>query len=268
MIALTAAKQAFHALKTRPLHVLLSSAVDILFLFLYGFLTQYPRDNAFTSALKLEQAASQLLANANAAYDTPSMLQLFFDRLALPHALSVLFWLLILLLTAYVLYALFQGFAWKLASGTNLAAYAKLTAFWFGLLGIAYFITAVIDMRAILVQTLTQQTPSSLPHTILTIITYVLLALFLLATGALTTSWKHANTTALRIATLNITQLIPPAVLLVASTFVFNAILMWLFTHNQLVGIIVGVLTIFPGLFAARVYITRVTEAIHARQHA
>lgn len=268
MIALNEAKHALTTLKTRPLHVLLSSIVDIVFLFVYGFVTQYPRDQAFSSAIKLEQVFSQLLANASTTYDTPSMLRLFFDRLALPHVLNILFWLLVLLLILYVLYALFQGFAWKLAAGTDMAAYAKLSAFWIGIIGITYLITAIIDMRAILVQSITEQPASTVPHLAFQIITVIFLYFFILATGLLKDSWTRANKNAFRIGTRSILFLIPPAALLIGAILVLNAFLMWLFTHNNLVGIIVGVLTIFPGLFVARVYIARVTEALHAHQHA
>jgi hypothetical protein len=268
MIALTEAKHALNTLKTRPLHVLLSCVVDIAFLFLYGFITQFPRDQAFSAATKLEQVFSQLLANASTTYDTPSMLRLFFDRLALPHVLNILFWLFVLLLILYILYALFQGFAWKLAAGTDMVSYAKLSAFWLAIIGVLYLCTAIIDMRAILVQSLTQQPASQIPHIVFQTITIILLYFFTLATGLLKDSWKHANKNAFHLGTRGILNVIPAAALLIGVVLVLNAFLMWLFNQHQLVGVIVGVLTIFPGLFLARVYISFVTEKLHARQHA
>lgn len=268
MIALTAAKHALTALWTRPLHVLLSCVVDIAFLFLYGFITQFPREQLFIAAGNLTQTFSTLLSAAAATYTTPSLMQLFFDKTALPFTLMILFWIVILLLIVYALYSVFQGFAWKLAAGTPLGQFAKLCAAWFVPISILNLVVTVIDLRAILVQQVTEQAASTIPHTIFVILIAITVYFFILATAIIKDSWKHASKMAFVLGTRKLDTLIPAAALLVGTVLVVNALIMWTFVQNSIAGSILGILLVFPGLFVIRVYIARVMEALHARQHA
>jgi hypothetical protein len=268
MIALTSAKHALTELWKRPLHVLLSCVLDILFLFAYGLLTQFPRNEIFSSAANLTQTFSNILTNAAVTYNTPSMLQLFFDKTAIPYTLSILFWIVVLLLIVYALYALFQGFAWKIAAGTPLAQFAKISAAWFVPLGLLNLTVTIIDLRAILVQQVTQQPASTIPHTLFVIILCVVAYFFILATAIVKDSWKHASKMAFVLGTRKLDTLLPAAALLVGTILVANALIMWTFAQNNIAGSMLGVILVFPGLFAIRTYLAHVMEALHDRQHA
>lgn len=173
---ISAVDKTVSAIKEKPLHVLLSIAVDILFLMAYGFFIPPLTEQTIKEATVL----AETLVGQNTGR----------ERLTLFGALwqdpKVVFTTITLLAVFFAIYAVFQGINWQTAHEIS----KKQTSFWryiksfavVNLLWIPWFVAykifdIVFGIRAVLLQKLAQQEQSVFISALLLTVFIVLLML-------------------------------------------------------------------------------------------
>lgn len=270
MMALREAGHALRAAFSQPLVGILSSLSDAVFLLVYGFLAKPVRYNLLIDANNLVQTLAGALRVAGERFETPSMMQLIMAPEARPYALGIAFWLGLLGVLAYVLYVLFQSFAWKLARGTfagtgswkdHLARFAAVNVPWFLILGALTLTRDIIDLRSALVLSMTKApgwtVPAAVYYALVGIVVYFMLISY---TELHRHSWREAFTHSFRKGVKEFGSIAPAFILIILALFIIQLLLQALATISEALWFVVGVALILPLLYWARIYLSRIVS--------
>lgn len=265
------------ALASQPLLPLFSSIIEILFFVVYGFVTQFFRTPMLVHAQNLVTVLGQLLQSAGERYETPSMAELVLSPTAKPYFLGLVGWMALLAVFAFIVYVLFHGTLWHLASGNRkwssyLKQFALLNAVWFIVLGILRIVNDIIDLRSAFLQSVTRTPGWVVPQGIrLAVIILALYFVFISYAELRNHSWWKAFTHALKRGTMHVVDLFPAILVLVilvlAVHFVlFPLVLTPLIAWSAPLGYTLSLAILGPLLFWARVYMSKTLAHDHVRQ--
>lgn len=245
-----------------PLLALFSTLIDIAFFFCYGFFTQPVRDTMLVYAQNFTTALSQLLQDAGARYETPSITELAFSTVAKPYFMGIISWMFILFVVAFILYSLFQGTAWWLA-GTRkswlkyLGQFAALNAIWFVIFGVIKSVIDFIDLRSALMQSITKTPGFIIPGSV-RIALFLILAYFAMQSYAQLEhhNWKTAFTKSFSASSV----LLFLAIIAICAVFelvLFPLVLAPLIIVNEPLGLTISIAILGPLAFFLRTTILR-----------
>jgi len=172
---------------TRPWILALSALLDLSFLFLVGFVMPFIRPFIDNHTVNVYQIISGRLQAAGAGTQAPSILSMLFQDPALPSTVGVIFWLLVAATMIYLIYSVFQGTAWWIALRkigvsqkwkTYVAKFYWVNLLWFPMLAFLWILFAMVDVRAVTIESATQEPVSRVLHWIVGVI--VLLVVYLM----------------------------------------------------------------------------------------
>lgn len=244
-----------------PYILVFSAIIDTAFLFLYGFLTQPVRDQILNNAVFLADVTGSTLQAAGRTLETPSLMEVLFAPAAKPHLIGVILWMLVLLVVAYAIYVIIQGLAWRVASNSagkkiSWTQFALLNIPWFIIGGILYFFLTVIDLRAVIVEAMTNTPVSAVTRSIFLGLFSLTIYFALISYGELQQhNWKKAFTNSFKRGIGKITTILPATLVIIVLFLIINYILILLFNLNQAIGFIVGLVILLPTLFWSRILI-------------
>jgi hypothetical protein len=268
----TALRNAFasvRAIVRQPWLVLLSTLLDVAFLFVYGFLTQPIRDVLTIDFTNLASVLGQALQQAGQRYETPSIFSLLFAPDASPYFWGTVFWMVVWGLIAYVLWALVQGGVWRIAAGTAgekrgagtyLWEFGVLNAWWGLIFVVAKSAVDVLDLRSALVQSITRVAGWVVPAWA-RFAFLCIFAFFVLLSYALLSGHRGVNAFKRAFGVERILAFIPSAAVLavafVAVYAIARFILNPLVAANEALGLILTIVVLGPLAFACRVFVSR-----------
>ncbi|MBW2973780.1 hypothetical protein KY346_05270 [Candidatus Woesearchaeota archaeon] len=261
MKEIPALKRAFRTAYEHKQWFLISSVMDLLLLLAYGFATA----PIYAKLMLHIQTIGALGTDAVAAAtrEGKSMLSVLVSESIKPYFYNTLILLLILGITVYLLYCLFQAFNWKIAlqlTGKKikymdyLKKFLRVNIIWFLLFVLYYVLGFVIEIRKILITTITQAEPSGALNIILTFL------LILIAYFAVISYVKLSVRKSLYIGKSRIRQLLPSVLIFAIYLLALQMLITYLFTINFSLAVILGLLLFIPALTIARIYITLIIQ--------
>lgn len=250
-------KQAFKtAYKNKGLF-LLSCTLDIVLFLIYGFATA-PIYNKLLAHINLIGSNAGTAVQEATRYN-----QGFFAILAhesiKPYVYKIALLLLLLAATIYLIYCILQAINWKIAlqmTGKKiryidyLKKFLIINTIWFSLYIIYYLLVLAVDLRKILITTITQAQPSSALNIILTF--YLILIAYFAAISYVKLSVKKSWQTG----TAEIKQLFPSVLLIAAYLLLINIITGQLISLNPIIGMTAGTILLIPAFTIGRIYIS------------
>ncbi len=267
-------KQGVATFVSQPWLVILSSLIDALFLFLYGFFTQPVRDNVILNGVNLAQATATVMQESAARYETPSVMQVLLEPSAKPHLLGLIISLLVLFVISYLVYVLLQAIVWKLAGSPHgwidhLTQFALVNVVWFTLLGGLRVVLMIVDLRNSLVFAMTDTPASPVLRIIVLVLMSIVVYLMALSYAELHKHhWLKSIKHAIKRGFTDVRHVIVPCLALLCFFLLVNLIVRWLLLQNATFGLIFGVVVLLPLLFFSRIYVKHIVGLGHAGQHA
>jgi len=253
---------AFILLKKNPFWLVIASVIDAVFFLAYGFFTTPVSDKIIEHSVLLTNQLSDLLRQTGGV-PTGLLAKLFGPELW-PYTAKLLSIILILFVVIYILYVIFHGSSWWMAThiagekekyGKYMAGFAKINLFWIACLIIYRFLDVIISLRYLLIQKIAPGAPN--------IAGKVLFAVLLLAVIAAFFSYPF-----LKIKTLFKTPMRTSIPLIILSTSIYlcaQFILNMIGKANVNAALLAGLIILFPTMNLIRVYATRVLSHVHAR---
>lgn len=160
--------------------------LDIICLVLYGVLTTPIYDKLQEHIIIIGTFISEGMQKSGRTYiNNTSLVDILFSQQARPYVFKFILLLLLLGTTVYILYVVFQGTIWKIASSLAgyqiawneyLKAFAKTNLLWFGIFVVYYFGSLFLQIRSVV---LTKINPSYAPSTAWEVIFAMVLAVIL-----------------------------------------------------------------------------------------
>lgn len=236
---------------------LLSMFFDILFFFIYGFATA-------PIYLKLMENVNVIGAHAGEAVKTAtresqSMLSALSSETIAPYFNNIILLLLILAATVYLIYCIFQALNWKIAlqlTGKKIKYLDYLKKFlllnipWFILFLLYYALGFVVDIRKILINTLTQAQPSSALNIVLAF--YLIFIAYFAVISYVKLNLRKSISTG----TGKIKQLLPSILLIAVYLLALDIIIKSFASLNPVLAIAIGFILLLPAMTIARIYIS------------
>jgi hypothetical protein len=258
-------KSSVKLLKEHKPLVLLSASIDLLFLFVYGFVF----------SMVFSRIGGYLLELYNLMMESPQQIQgsllgkgLFSALRATPEMSFVfnklIIWFLILGIMIYVLYSVFQGISWrisyriigkKIAYSRFIVKFALVNLFWFVFYIIYQIIDYLFDLNAMIAgnMDLGQSAPG------LSFIAFMLwISMFVIGYFALisyTLVMKHrVIRKSFGLGFKKFKVLLPAYLTVLAVFFVINLLLVLSSRISPVVMFALGMVTVFPAMTWARVF--------------
>lgn len=254
--------KAFELLKGSLLLLAAAVAIDFVGFFMLGFSTEYITEAIRNSAV--------VVANVIAEGVRLGVQQGIMNALSNPatrgYLLKLLFLNVILALIVFILYSLFQGTNWWIASKVagvkqlwrkRVFGLARANTFWFLLLTLYFIINIYIDVRSIVVEKLTSQPHFNFAGTFAGIVAVALayFALITQATGSRKTAWQKG----FKHPFVFIPAFVIAAVLVLAADFIVKNAGLLIGTAGT---IIAGIIIFLPVAALIRTYLVLVSEAV------
>ncbi len=261
-----AVRHAVHVFATQPWLILLSSLLDVLFLFVYGFVTAFPRNDLIVNGLNLASAISQVLQTAASRYEVPTLTQVLFDPVAKPHLFGVIMWLLALFIASFLVYVIFQAAVWKLAGlprkwTAHFVQFVQVNLVWLSLLGLLRVVLMIVDLRNTMAQALTDIPASPVLHYVVLVVMALVAYMMIISYGMLANhSWWNAIKHAIKHA-FTLRVLTPCLALLVCFALV-NFSLRWVLLSSETFGVLLSAVVVFPLIYFARLYIVNAVSHV------
>ncbi|MBD3304608.1 hypothetical protein GF343_05675 [Candidatus Woesearchaeota archaeon] len=254
-------KQALRTAYTNKKLFLLSIIFDVLFLFVYGFATA-------PTYLKLMENVNVIGAHAGevvktATRESQSMLSALSSETVAPYFNNIIWLLLILAATVYLIYCIFQALNWKIAlqltgKKINYLDYLKkfllLNILWFILFMLYYALGFVVDIRKVLISTLTQTEPS---HVLNIVLAFYLI---FIAYFAVISYVKQNLGKSIKTGAGKIKQLLPSILLIAVYLLALNIVIKLLASLNPIIAVITGFILLLPAATIARIYISLIIQ--------
>lgn len=271
---------AFKLLWNNPLLVIFTTLLDTLFLVFYGFFTQPVRETLLVFFQNFTTVLSQVIQDAGARYETPSLFELALSPAAKPYLAGVASWLFILFLVGYILYVLFQGTIWRTTSAllhgrksywAYLQQFALLNAIWFLIFGFVKLVLDILDLRAALLMSITKTASWYVPFGVRVALFSVLAYFALLSYAELQNlNWKDAFKSAFSNGTKKFTSFLPfvvvTALVFLALQFVIAPLVIFpLMQFNEALGLTLSIVILGPIAFWLRVCVTALVSRAYVR---
>jgi hypothetical protein len=162
-------RRAIDGVRRHPELVGIALVLDVAFLLVYGFVTQPIRNMMFNHAFIFMQSVSQQIQAATSTLSQPSMMELLLaDKASFT---GIAFWMLVLWLTALILYSVIEGTAWRLLQGQpkpwEVWRFGVAQLPWFLIGGVVIVLTITWGLRGAAVAAMTKTTVSTAPEWIL-----------------------------------------------------------------------------------------------------
>ncbi len=246
-------------IKTNLLLLVVAAITDATFFIAWGFFTTPVKDKLVEHSILLSNKLSSIVAGKPVG-----LLNHMLGPELSPMTMKLLMLMGMLFLVMYVVYVIFQGTTWWLAtqiSGQKLKyrqymlGFAKINLIWLG----GYIIYKIFDIalgiRSIVIQALAPGTPNIAGKILLIALIFLGLAAFLSypklkAKTIIKTPWKISAPLILLSASIYLT-----------AQFILNNIS----KINIDAALIAGILILFPTISLIRVYVTRVITNVHTR---
>ncbi|MBW2985765.1 hypothetical protein KY333_00115 [Candidatus Woesearchaeota archaeon] len=236
---------------------LLSCALDIILLLVYGFVTAPIYAKLLAHINVIGSYAGTAVQEAT-RYSKGFASVLLHESIK-PYLYDMILLLLLLAVTVYLIYCIFQALNWKIAlqlTGKKISYLDYLKKFlviniiWFIIFILYYLLVLAVDVRTVLITTITQAEPSSVLNIILTF--YLILLAYFAAISYATLSVKKSWQTG----TKKIKQLFPSILMIAAYVLLLNIITGLLITYNPILGLILGAILLIPAFTIGRIYIS------------
>ena len=243
--------------------VLLSSFMDLLFFFVYGFATAPIYRKLVEYINVIGSFAGEAIQTATR--ESRSMSTILMDPAISSYFYDMILLLIILWITVYFLYCLFQAFNWKIAlqlTGKKiryldyLKKFAVMNILWFVLFIAYYLLGFAIDIRKTIISAVMQTSPSSMLNIILAFF------LIIIAYFAVISYVKISLKKAFFIGKSKIRQLLPSVLIIAIYILVLNIILALLTQLNVILAIVLGLILLIPAITFARIYISLITNKV------
>lgn len=250
-------KQAIKAAYQNKLLFLASMLADAIFFIIYGFATAPIYAKLTAQLFLIGSHAGDAIKTATR--ESQSMLSVLSSDAIAPYFNNIIWLLLLLAATVYIIYCTFQAFNWKIAlqltgRKTRYLDYLKkfllINLLWFALFLLYYLLGFFVDIRQILIRTMMQAEPSKALSIILTFY-FIALAYFALISyvkPSIKQSWLTG--------TSKIKQLLPPALLITACILALNIMITLLSKISPILAVITGLAILLPSITIARIYIS------------
>ena len=186
----------FEKIKNNIFIIILTTLLDVLFLFAFGYFTSSTRDNIGDISVQIGLRITELLKQGTyiSLLDmllSPGVQQLFFQ---------LLFFLVILGLLTYLIYCIFQGSVWylilsifqKLKWVNYVKKFFLINLLWFLLFCTFYTLYVIAEMRTVIVENITGSSQFSLFSIVLYIFLFLIIyfALISYVTGKIKNTFK------------------------------------------------------------------------------
>lgn len=256
-------RQAFRIALKNKKWVLLSSLMDLLFFFAYGFATAPIYRKLVEYINVIGSFAGEAIQTATR--ESRSMSTILLDPAIKSYFYDMVWLLIILLITVYVLYCLFQAFNWKIAlqlTGKKikyldyLKKFAMINIIWFVLFVAYYLLGFAIDIRKAIISAVMQISPSSMLNILLTFF------LIIIAYFAVISYVKISLKKSFFIGKSKIRQLLPSILIIAIYILVLNIILALLTQVNVILAIVLGLILFIPAITLARIYISLIIQKV------
>ncbi len=262
-IILDDAKSALMLLRKNPKKLLMASALDLIFLFAYGFFTAplFARIVGYAVAIGTivsEQAPAAIRSGS------PSLSSIIASSPEASSMLTSLFGVFIALaVVVYAVFAVFQGAAWmiggmiagrKISYSSHLNQFAVLSIFWIAALSVQHIYSLMESIRR---TSAGAESGRAIEIALLIMIFYFASISYALI-GSKHPKAKLKNSFRLGIMKAGI---IAPAFLLVAAAyFAVSAVLKGLAGISPWLMVAGGIIVIIPGMTWARVFVMQIVE--------
>ncbi len=252
--------RSFELLKKNPVMLLLCLVVDVAFLFFYGLFTTPFNDKISEHIIFIGNLMSQSLREQK-----QGIINLLFAEAIMPYTYKLFLLLLLLVVSVFVAYSIFQGINWRLANSLAgkdtyfykyILSFAKVNLLWFGFLLVYYILDFAADVRHIVAEKIAQAN-------VINIFAYLLFVfltalIYFACISYATLSIKKSFQIGIKKARHTL-----PVFLLIAVYFLaLNFILFNLAKVSRDAMFILGVILFFPALTLARVYIASAVKKI------
>lgn len=244
--------------------VLASGLVDIVFFIAYGFLTAPVFDKLTEHVIVIGTLVSEQMRVA-AGRARPAVIDTLFQQPVSQYTWQFVGLLIVLVLVVFVLFCVFQGLNWWLATSVIgkkqqwrdfLLRFARVNLLWFGLYVVWYCIDTVFDLRRIVVEKATGQAAGAAPMIALSF------ALIVIAYFALI-SYPLLNIRKAFLIGIRHAAVLVPGVLLAGAQFLAgNFALRWLATVNATAHFILGAVLLLVLLAWTRIFMTRLAQRV------
>ena len=250
-------KQAFRISYNNKKLFLLSCFFDLLFFFVYGFVTAPIYAKLLAHIHVIGSLSSQAVQEATRY--SKGMMSVLLHESVKPYFYNLTFLLLILAITVYLMYCLFQAFNWKIAlqlTGKRvkyldyLKRFMVINILWFVLFILYYLLGFAVDIRNILITTIAQVEPSSILKIILTFY-FILFAYF-----AVISYVKISVKKSWLVGRGKLKELLPSVLLIAAYLLLLNVVIGLLVPVNAILGGAVGLILLLPAFTIGRIYIS------------
>tara|TARA_Y100000310_G_scaffold339887_1_gene433981 strand:+ start:3851 stop:4672 length:822 start_codon:yes stop_codon:yes gene_type:complete len=248
----------------KPL-VLLSASIDLLFLFVYGFVFSMVFSKIEGYLLELynlmmeysQQIQGSLLEKGlfSALRATPEMSEVFNE---------LIIWFLVLGIVIYVLYSVFQGISWrisykiigkKIGYSKFLIRFGLVNLFWFAFYIIYQIIDYLFDLNAMIAvnMDLGQSAPGLSFISFMVWISMFVIGYFVLISYTLVMKHRVIRKS-FGLGFRKLKVLLPAYLTVLAVFFTLNLLLVLSFRISPVLMFIVGIIGVFPAITWARVF--------------
>lgn len=261
MKEISSLKQALRIAYKNKKEFLLSVFFDILFFFVYGFATAPIYMTLMTHVNIIGTYAGEAVKTATR--DSQSMFSVMSSEAIAPYFNNIILLLLVLAVTVYLIYCIFQAINWKIAlelTGKKIKYLDYLKKFliinilWFFLFIVYYVLGFIIDIRKILISAIMQTEASSALNVVL-MFYLIFIAYFAVISYVKLNLGKSIST-----GKSKIRQLLPSILMIAVYLLALNIVIKLLASVNPLVAVITGFILLLPAMTIARIYISLVIQ--------
>lgn len=258
---------AFILLKKNPFWLVIASVIDALFFLAYGFFTTPVSDKILEHSVLLANQLSELLKQQPGRVPTGLLSKLFSGEMW-PYTAKLLILIFVLFAIIYIIYAIFHGSSWWMA--THIAGekkaykpyfmgFAKINLLWIGCYLLYKFLDLIISLRQLLIEKILPGTPNIAGN--------ILTGLFAIVVITAILSYPLLKMKTLFITPVKTTL---PMLIIGASLFLIAwqtipITIIGKLTGKLALGQLVGLIILFPTMNLIRVYFTRVLRHVHPR---
>jgi len=241
--------------------------LDLLFFVVYGLLSAPIFNKLSDHVIVLGAFISDAMKKTGRTYvNNKSIVDMLSGQQVWPYFFKFLILLLLLGMTAYLLYCLFQGIAWKLSSELAgykiswkeyLKSFTKVNSFWFAIFVIYYFGSLFVSIRkTIILKFNPTYAPSYIWEVIFAMVLFIFIYLMILSyvSGRIKIGLKAGIK--------GWKEFAPPIILIIFVFLIINEIMLRTGLINIQLAYLFGLTLFLPALTIAKVYIFRVASKL------
>ncbi len=254
---------AWRLLARHALVAFASGLIDLVFFLAFAFFTTPVFGKLTTHVIIIGSLVSEQM-RAPAGRLRPAVIDTLFQEPVRQYTVQFLGLLLLLAVIVFVLFCLFQGMNWWLATSIAgkkqnwrafLLGFARVNLLWFGLYALWYCADTVFDLRRLMLEKSLGQ-PAPTASIVLAIILAVLIYFAIISYPLLSIR------KAFRAGTRGARVLIPAVLLILVHFLAGNLMTQWIARVNTLAMLVIGAVLLFSLLAWSRVYLARMVQRV------